>query len=149
MTKRFRQGQILKLIRTRKILTQEELARALKEADVDATQVTLSRDIRELGLVKTSEGYRQMGREHARIEFSLLAAEFLEDVRCAQNQIVLRTSPGHANSVAVALDGEQWPEVLGTIAGDDTILVICRDSATAEEVQTKIRLRAFAERGTT
>ena len=148
MTKRFRQGQIFKLIRGQKIFTQDDLAHALKEAGVDATQVTLSRDIRELGLVKTADGYREMGREHSRIEFSLLAAEFLEDVRSAQNQIVLRTSPGHANSVAVALDGEQWPEVLGTIAGDDTILVICPDSLTAEEVVTKIKSRAFSDRHT-
>jgi transcriptional regulator of arginine metabolism len=148
MTKRFRQGQILKLIQSRKILTQDELAHALKEAGVEATQVTLSRDIRELGLAKTADGYRRIGREQPRIEFSLLAAEFLEDVRCAQNQIVLRTSPGHANSVAVALDGERWPEVVGTIAGDDTILVICPDSPTALAVQSKIKLRAFAERGT-
>lgn len=138
MTKSFRHGQIIQIIRSRSVGTQDELARALKERGVDATQVTLSRDIRELGLVKTTEGYRQLERETPNIQFSTLAAEFLQDVRIAQNQVVLKTAPGHANSVAVALDSEQWPEVVGTIAGDDTILVICSDSATADAVRAKL-----------
>jgi len=138
MTKSFRHGQIVQVIRSRSVGTQEELARALKEKGIDATQVTLSRDIRELGLVKTTEGYRQLERETPNIQFSTLAAEFLQDVRIAQNQVVLKTAPGHANSVAVALDGEAWPEVVGTIAGDDTILIICSDGATAEAVRAKL-----------
>jgi len=137
MTKSFRQGQILKLIRSRNIFTQEELARALKAHEIEATQVTLSRDMRELGLVKTSEGYRQLDRDAPNLQFAILAGEFLQDVRQAQNQIVLRTAPGHASSVAVALDDEEWPDVIGTIAGDDTILVICPDAATAEHVRTR------------
>ncbi len=138
MTKSFRHGQILQIIRNRGVSTQDELARALKEKGIEATQVTLSRDIRELGLVKTTEGYRQLERETPNIQFSTLATEFLQDVRIAQNQVVLKTAPGHANSVAVALDGEAWPEVVGTIAGDDTILVICADAATAEAVRRKL-----------
>jgi transcriptional regulator of arginine metabolism len=138
MTKNFRQGQILKLIRGRGIFTQDELARALKEIDVDATQVTLSRDIRELGLVKTVDGYRELQREVPNLQFATLASEFLQDVRQAQNQIVLKTAPGHASSVAVALDDEAWPDVVGTIAGDDTILVICRDNDTAVAVRQKL-----------
>jgi transcriptional regulator of arginine metabolism len=138
MTKNFRQGQILKLIRDRPIFTQDELARALKEMDVDATQVTLSRDIRELGLVKTVDGYRQLQRDTRNLQFATLASEFLQDVRQAQNQIVLKTAPGHASSVAVALDDEAWPDVVGTIAGDDTILVICRDTDTAQALRQKL-----------
>jgi len=138
MTKSFRQGQILKVIRAGSIFTQDELARALKETGIDATQVTLSRDMRELGLVKTVDGYRQIEREAPNLQFAALAAEFLQDVRQAQNQVVLRTAPGHASSVAVALDDEGWPEVIGTIAGDDTILVICPDSSTAVQVRTKL-----------
>ena len=137
MSKSFRQGQILKLIRAKTISTQEELAQDLKKAGIDATQVTLSRDIRELGLVKTPEGYRQIALRAAGRTSPLLAAEFLQDVRLAQNLVVLKTSPGHANSVAVALDDEEWPEVVGTLAGDDTILVIAPDNATAEAVRTK------------
>jgi transcriptional regulator of arginine metabolism len=138
MTKNLRQGQILKLIRGGSIFTQEELARALKEKGIETTQVTLSRDMRELGLVKTAEGYRQIERDTPNLQFATLAAEFLQDIRQAQNQVVLRTAPGHASSVAVALDDEEWPEVVGTIAGDDTILVICSDSSTAEAVRSKL-----------
>ena len=138
MTKSFRQGQILKLVRGRSIFTQDELARALKETGIETTQVTLSRDIRDLRLVKTGEGYRELDRDGPSLQFAALAAEFLRDVRLAQNQVVLRTAPGHASSVAVALDDEEWPEIVGTIAGDDTILVICPDSGTAEAVRVRL-----------
>src|SRR4051794_40858401 len=116
MTKSYRQGQILKLIRSSNISTQEELAQALKVCGVDATQVTLSRDIREMGLVKTGDGYRALSPRERPDDLASLASEFLRDVRLAQNQIVLRTAPGHANSVAVALDNVDWPEVVGTLA---------------------------------
>jgi transcriptional regulator of arginine metabolism len=137
MSKAYRHGQILKLIRSKGIRTQDELARELQHAGLAATQVTLSRDIRELRLVKTQEGYRETLADEGGPSFRNLASEFLHDVRAAQNLIVLRTSPGHANSVAVALDSEEWPEVVGTIAGDDTILVIAPDNATAEEVRRR------------
>jgi transcriptional regulator of arginine metabolism len=138
MSKNYRQGQILKLIRNKSILTQDELAAELREMGISATQVTLSRDIRDLRLVKTREGYKEMAPEEKGPEFPLLAAEFVLDVRTAQNLVVLKTAPGHANSVAVALDQEEWPEVVGTIAGDDTILVIVPDRETAEVVQEKL-----------
>lgn len=138
MSKSYRHGQILKFIRSKTIRTQEELARELKHAGIPATQVTLSRDIHELRLVKTPEGYREMQAEEVGPRFDLLAAEFLHDVRVAQNLVVLKTSPGHANSVAVALDADEWPEVVGTLAGDDTILVIASDNATAEKVRRQL-----------
>jgi transcriptional regulator of arginine metabolism len=137
MSKAYRHGQILKLIRARGIHTQEDLARELQHAGIPATQVTLSRDIRELRLVKTPEGYSEMLPEETGPSFAALAAEFLHDVRIAQNLVVLKTSPGHANSVAVALDSEDWPEVAGTLAGDDTILVIAPDNATAEKIRKR------------
>jgi transcriptional regulator of arginine metabolism len=138
VSKSYRQGQILRLIRLGRIATQDELARALGEVGVAATQVTLSRDIRDLRLVKTRDGYRQMDAAEGEPHFALLAAEFLHDVRAAQNLVVLKTSPGHANSVAVALDAENWPEIVGTLAGDDTVLVIAPDHATAENVRTRM-----------
>jgi transcriptional regulator of arginine metabolism len=139
MTKSFRHGQILKLIRSRALFTQDELARALKETGIVATQVTLSRDIHELRLVKTPAGYRELEHDAAPgPRFAALAGEFLQDVRLAQNQVVLKTAPGHANSVAVALDAEQWSEIAGTIAGDDTILVICPDSHSAQTVHARL-----------
>ncbi len=138
MNKSYRQGQILKLVRGRRIHTQEELAQALKEIGVPATQVTLSRDIRELGLAKTPEGYRQIAPELAGPDFASLASEFVQDIRAAQNLLVLRTSPGNANTVAAALDRQNFADVVGTVAGDDTILVILPDSAAAEAMRKRL-----------
>jgi transcriptional regulator of arginine metabolism len=138
MTKSYRQGQILNLIRGKAIRTQEDLAHELAQMGIAATQVTLSRDIHELRLVKTRDGYREMSGGEPGAQFAMLAGEFLRDVKCAQNLVVLKTAPGHANSVAVALDGENWSEVVGTIAGDDTVLVIAPDNATAVVVCRKM-----------
>ncbi len=140
VNKSYRQGQILKLIRSHSIQTQEDLARELKDAaGIRTTQVTLSRDIRELGLAKTADGYRQFEPAASTgPEIETIAAEFLQDIRVAQNLIVLRTSPGNANALAAALDRQDWPEVVGTIAGDDTILVIAPDPATASKVRNKL-----------
>ena len=138
MSKSYRHGQILKLIRSAPVGTQEELARQLRKLGIRATQVTLSRDIRELRLVKTREGYAESPGEETGPGFATLAAEFLLDVRAAQNLVVLKTDPGHASSVAVALDNEEWPEIVGTIAGDDTILVIAPDKATAGKISEKM-----------
>jgi len=137
MTKSLRQGQILKLIRSHPVHTQEDLAKLLHGVGIDTTQVTLSRDVRDLRLVKTPDGYREIGRESGP-QFDLLAGEFLQDVKGAQNLVVLKTAPGHASSVAVALDNEEWPEVVGTVAGDDTILVITPDNSTATKVTRRL-----------
>jgi transcriptional regulator of arginine metabolism len=139
MNKSFRHGQIMKLIRAKRILTQEDLAGELKDAyGIRTTQVTLSRDIRELGLLKTPQGYRQMTPSSGGPDVATVVAEFLQDARVAQNLLVLRTSPGNANALAVALDKESWPEVVGTIAGDDTVLIVAPDSATASKLREKL-----------
>jgi transcriptional regulator of arginine metabolism len=139
MNKAFRQGQILKLIRSKRILTQDDLAGELQEScGIETTQVTLSRDIRELGLLKTPEGYRQVEAAPAGPDLEAIAGELLQDARVAQNLVVLRTSPGNANALAVALDKQDWPDVVGTIAGDDTILVVAPDSAAAEKLRKKL-----------
>jgi transcriptional regulator of arginine metabolism len=139
MNKTFRQGQILKLIRAKRILTQEDLARELKESTgIQATQVTLSRDIRDLGLLKTPQGYRQVSETPVGPGLETAVGEFLQDARVAQNLIVLRTSPGNANALAVALDKQAWPEVVGTLAGDDTILVVTPDASTAAKLRQKL-----------
>lgn len=138
--KSFRHGQILKLIRAKRIHTQEDLAQELSAVDVEATQVTLSRDIRELGLVKTVDGYREMtaGAEKSAPDLGTLISEFLQDVKLAQNLLVIKTTPGGANSMAVALDQSGWPQIVGTVAGDDTILVITADNGAAAELRRKI-----------
>ncbi|MBV9268565.1 MAG: ArgR family transcriptional regulator [Acidobacteriaceae bacterium] len=138
MNKSFRQGQILKLIRQKELSTQEELARELGQIGIQTTQVTLSRDIRELRLVKTPEGYRQLPAEAPGPDLAGAAEEYLQDIRVAQNLVVLRTSPGNANSLAIALDREELEDVVGTIAGDDTVLVITPDSATAETFRARM-----------
>src|SRR5262249_562849 len=138
MSKSYRHGQILKLIRSERISTQEELAQALKKLGIQTTQVTLSRDIRELRLVKTVDGYRETTADEQGPQLATLAAEFLLDVRVAQNLVVLKNAPGHSNSVAVALVNEEWPEIVGTIAGDDTLLVIAPDYKTAAAVRKKL-----------
>ena len=86
MNKAFRQGQILKLIRNKRILTQDDLARELKQSqNIDTTQVTLSRDVRELGLLKTPEGYRQVEAAAAGPDLAMVLGEFLQDVRVAHS----------------------------------------------------------------
>ena len=139
MNKSFRQGQILKLIHSHHPNTQEDLAKALRAIGIPATQVTLSRDIRELGLVKTANGYARGVPDAQPVtpDVITLAREFVQDIRVAQNLLVLRTPAGHANSVAVALDRANWPEITGTIAGDDTILVVAPDAKTAEALHSK------------
>jgi transcriptional regulator of arginine metabolism len=138
MNKSYRQRQILRLIRAREIHTQDELARELKRLGIAATQVTLSRDLRELGLAKSAQGYRQLSASAPGPDLATLVAEFVQDVRAAQNLVVVKTSPGHANSVAVSLDGEEWPEVVGTVAGDDTILIVAPDGKTATAVRQRV-----------
>jgi transcriptional regulator of arginine metabolism len=139
MNKSYRQGQILKLVRSHRLHTQEELAAALRLEGISATQVTLSRDIHELGLVKTGDGYSQTPGPSAppAPAFDSVAREFLLDVRLAQNLLVLRTPPGHASALASALDHANWPEVAGTIAGDDTVLVVAPDSKTAHALRSR------------
>lgn len=133
MTKVYRQGQILKAIRKERILTQDELARSLRGQGIEATQVTLSRDIRDLGLVKTAVGYQLLHAPSTAGKGSLLL-----DARVAQNLLVLKTPAAHAGQMARAIDEQGWPEVVGTVAGDDTVLVVTADRRHAERVRKKV-----------
>jgi transcriptional regulator of arginine metabolism len=138
MNKSFRQGQILKIIRSKDVYTQEELARELQAVGITATQVTLSRDIRDLGLAKTGNGYRPMPAESFGPTLEDRVNELLQDIRIAQNQVILRTSPGGASALAVVLDREELDEVVGTLAGDDTVLVITPDNESAQKLRKKL-----------
>ena len=138
MNKSFRQGQIRDIIRSRQIFTQEELAKELVQHGIQTTQVTLSRDIREMGLVKTSDGYRPMPSESSGPELANVIDEYMQDVKVAQNIVVIRTSPGNANTLAVALDNEELAEIIGTVAGDDTILVVTPDQIAAAQLRQKL-----------
>lgn len=137
--KPYRHGQILKIIQKKPIYTQEELARELSAVGVTATQVTLSRDMRELNLVKTKEGYVQLRDAQERgSQVEIAVSEYVLDIRPAQNMLVLKTPAAHANSLAIAIDRSDWPEIAGTVAGDDTVLVVCPDLAAAQQLQEKL-----------
>jgi transcriptional regulator of arginine metabolism len=141
--KRFRQGQILKVLAGPPVGSQDELRRQLVHLGVRVTQATLSRDLRELRLVKTAEGYRTLSAATAEETSSIPALaravkEFLLDVRPAQNMLVLKTPPGGAQPIAAALDAERWKEVAGTLAGDDTVLIIAPSRAARAVVQKRI-----------
>ena len=144
MKKTFRQGQILNLIRNQAIRTQEELAAALKTVGIDVTQVTLSRDVRELGLVKGTQGYRepqevsQAGPVDETGTLKWLLEEFVRDVSTAQHLVIIKTAPGNAQPVALALDKEGWPEIVGTIAGDDTVFAAAPDLKQAIRAKEKL-----------
>jgi transcriptional regulator of arginine metabolism len=143
MSKLSRHKAILELLDETSVPSQEELQRLLHRRGFDAGQATLSRDIRELGLVKTVEGYALPGRENggdaSLPSVSRLVREFVTSVRAAENLLVTKTSVGSAQPVAAALDEENWPEAIGTIAGDDTILIVCEDKRAAGRLADRIQ----------
>lgn len=140
--KTYRQGIIRELVERETITSQEQLRARLHDRGVDATQATLSRDIRELGLVKRpmDGAYRPPSAVsigdagQIRNGLARATAEFLRRQEVVGNMIVLRTDPGQAQTLAVAIDRAQPSHVVGTIAGDDTILVICRSAEGADAV---------------
>jgi len=105
---------------------------------VQTTQVTLSRDMREIGLVKTADGYRQLAAEKGGPDLAGVVDDYMQDIQVAQNLVVVKTSPGNANSLAIAIDRGELDEVLGTVAGDDTVLVITPDPQAAEQFHQKM-----------
>jgi transcriptional regulator of arginine metabolism len=142
MSKLTRQQLILQLMENGNVTSQEDLRRALARHGQRVTQATLSRDIHELGIVKTADGYAvaaQAAADTALPSAERLVREFVLSVREAQNQLVLKTSVGSAQPVAAALDAEGWEEMLGSIAGDDTILIICESKFDAERLAERIR----------
>lgn len=131
-----RQRAILTLVSTRPIRSQEELADLLDIQGFETTQATISRDIKELGLVKVpirDGALHQFKYMLPALETTYtsrlhrLISELVGPIKSSLNQIVLRTPPGSAMMVAAAIDEAQWPEIIGTIGGDDTILVIVND----------------------
>lgn len=141
-TKTFRQGQILRLINAERIGNQEDLRRRLAQERLRVTQATLSRDLQELKLVKTSDGYRpasvlpEEGPAVAPLTRAL--REFLLDIRPAMNLLVLKTPPSGAQPLAAAVDAAKFPEIAGTIAGDDTVLIVTRTKKSRESLQKKL-----------
>jgi transcriptional regulator of arginine metabolism len=149
--KRERQALILELVQAGPISSQEELRRLLVGRGWEVTQATLSRDLRDLGLarVTTEDGVRYVvpdaRGEDASPALDATLAQFLASIDGISELIVLHTLPGGAQPVAEAIDAEAWPEVLGTIGGENTILIVCRSPEARIDVTR--RLREIAGRG--
>ena len=149
--KQLRQRAIRDLVEQRPIRTQQELAAALRERGFRTTQATISRDVAELGLVKAArEGTARVrapaapprGRGLGRGPPPRAPADVPVEIRDAGLLLVIKTLPGSAHAVAAALDRARWPEVGGSIAGDDTVFVACADRASLQ--RAKRRLSALA-----
>lgn len=140
-----RRLKIREIIAATDIETQEELAEALRQAGFSVTQATISRDIKEMGLVKTptangrykyalpgDKGVSSLQKLRRALEDSFVKLDY------ADNFLVLKTLPGNAHAVAALIDLLDWPEVMGTIGGDDTILILCRNRQMTEKVAEHI-----------
>jgi transcriptional regulator of arginine metabolism len=150
--KQLRQRAIRDLVEQRPIRTQQELAAALRERGFRTTQATISRDVAELGLQKAGRGGTQAYAVPPRLREADASGEervrrLLRDmpveIRDAGTMLVLRTLPGSAHPLAAALDRARWPEVVGSIAGDDTVFVAFADRTSLGRV--KRRLEQLAE----
>ena len=146
-----RHNAIREIIESRSVGSQEELRKLLSQRGWDVTQSTLSRDLREMRLarVPTPDGARYQfteagGAEHARAILEGLLPQLYVNVDGVGELVVLHTLSGGAQAVAEALDVEEFPETLGTIAGDNTILIICRSAAARESMIRRIRQLAKA-----
>jgi transcriptional regulator of arginine metabolism len=140
-----RQAAVLALVGSEEIRSQEQLRSRLRSRGYDVTQATLSRDIRDLGLVKRSSdgAYQQQGAEPqvppaAGAALQKAMAEYASGVDCVQQLVVVRTGAGLAQPLALAIDRAKLEDVVGTLAGDDTILVISRDARHAKALARQL-----------
>jgi len=143
--KRERHDTILEIVNARVVSSQEDLRKLLLQRGWDVTQATLSRDLRELRLarVPTPEGARYAitdgSTEESRAALDTLLPQLFLRIDGVSEMLVLRTVPGGAQPIAAALDGEAWSDILGTVGGDDTILIICRSVAARERIMRRLR----------
>jgi transcriptional regulator of arginine metabolism len=146
--KQLRQRAIRDLVSSRPIRTQQELAGALRERGFRTTQATMSRDVTELGLVKAPRGGTQAYALPPRLveadasgedRLRALLHDLPVEVREAGLLLVIKTLPGSAHAIAAALDRARWPEVAGSIAGDDTVFVACADRTALRRAATRLR----------
>ena len=143
--KQDRQATILEVVQSHSVESQEELRRLLRQRGWDVTQATLSRDMRELRLsrVPSADGPRYTASratgEGGPGPLAALLPQLLTGVDGVGEMVVVRTVIGGAQPVAAALDRESWPDVLGTLGGDDTILLICRSAAARERITRRLR----------
>ncbi len=143
MSKRDRHAQILEVLRRSRVTSQEGLRELLNERGTEVTQATLSRDIRELRLVKVpaadGTGHYSLPDEWENTPpLEALLPTLFQSVDGVDHLLVVHTMKGGAQTVAAAIDWEEWPEVLGTLAGDDTILMVLRDPASLPELRERL-----------
>jgi transcriptional regulator of arginine metabolism len=145
--KQLRQREIRDLLAQRPIRTQQELATALRDRGFRATQATISRDVAELGLIKSSRDGVQTYTVPARVteaestgeeRLRALLHDLPVDVREAGLMLVIKTLPGSAHAIAAALDRTRWPEVVGSVAGDDTVFVAFGDRASLQRIRVRL-----------
>ena len=141
-----RHMRILELISQESVYTQEELADRLKQIGEDVTQATVSRDIKEMKLVKVADGsgrscYAAVGDAGNGLSARLIRvfADTVLSIEHSHNIIMIRTLSGSANAAAEAVDALRWPEILGSIAGDNTFMVVVREQYAATQVVEKLR----------
>ena len=145
--KQKRQDKMIELIERRNIETQEELAKLLKQAGFDVTQATVSRDIKELMLIKLPTGdgrYRYAFPLEKNVVFSQsrmvrMFQDSVTSIDYSENIIVIKTLPGAANAVASTLDYAKWPEIIGTVAGDDNILAVIKPIQAVEDIVQRLK----------
>ncbi|HYK89439.1 MAG TPA: arginine repressor [Acidobacteriota bacterium] len=140
-SKTARHGRILEIVRKRAVSSQGELCTLLEAGGVVVTQSTLSRDVRDLGLVKVRGVYRVPGMANGTPPEDLLRRSFSQLIvksGVSGNILVVKTLPGNAHSLGVVLDAAQWPEVLGTVAGDDTVFVLLRSNRMGRRVLRRL-----------
>lgn len=145
--KNHRQHKILELITEKNIETQEQLLKELHNSGFKSTQATVSRDIKELRIIKTLDGFggyrycvaQKAESEHFDDRFRVIFRECVTKVDCAQNLIVIKTMPGLAAAAGANIDALHMSEVVGCLSGDDTTLIIMRDAESAIEFSTEIR----------
>ena len=155
MNKEDRYAKIKDIISAQVIETQEELTNALRREGIDVTQATVSRDIKELMLFKVPMGqgryryaYPSMDREKIVFSSSRMERLFRDTVLgmdASENLIVVKTMPGSANAVASAIDYTKWPQVIGTIAGDDNILLVIKPKKAVPEVLALLARMTYGE----
>jgi transcriptional regulator of arginine metabolism len=137
-----RQAKILELVSRRAVSSQEGLAGLLRAQGIQVAQSTLSRDIRTLGLAKVQGVYRSPGQAlraaPPREDFGRTLRQLVLDSAVSGNILMVRTAPGNAHALGVALDGSAWPEVLGTVAGDDTVFVLLRNPRSGKKLLRRI-----------
>jgi transcriptional regulator of arginine metabolism len=140
-----RQELILTLISRKSIRNQEEFLKELSRRGVEMTQSTLSRELKALGIAKGPDGrggYQYLAGMPAGEEPLTTLAALIQDVNRTTNLLVVKTPPGNAQGVARGIDQSAWSDVMGTIAGDDTILIICHDEAKASRVERRLKVIA-------